>query len=125
MRQFITLSDIHDEVLEVTPEDIDAGNEFITLMAARRGVSEAEIKPTFIVKRLGVCYACYTRCVMAGGTDPTITMDNGDRKGIHEEKREIYGHEVKRIMAEISAADFTGAIGGPHTGATSIPLVRG
>lgn len=123
MADYITDKDIKDAVLTVSDADVAAGNDFIELMAARRDVPPDKIRAGFFVKRLGVCYACYTACLMATGTDATVTMENGG-ESIHERKLKLYGQELKRLMAEITARDFTGKPLSTNSGAASIGLWR-
>lgn len=121
---YINLDDIRDEILRCTGDDIDAGNDAIEHLAKRLGVSEIKMPVQAIVKRLGVATACYNRCLMQAGTDPTATFNgaNGvENTDVYAQKLKLYKAEVQRLMDIITAADF-GVVGGQ--GRSTISLYR-
>lgn len=120
---YITLDDIFDEMLTCTNEDIDVGNDMI-VREARRLNAEIEEPITAIVKRLGVCAACYNRCLMQVGTDPTTVFNgaNGvENSDVYAQKLKMYRTEMERIVSTLTAEDF-GTAGGRAR--YSIPLHR-
>ena len=120
---YITLDDIFDEMLTCTDEDIDVGNDMI-VREARRLNAEIEEPITAIVKRLGVCAACYNRCLMQAGTDPTTVFNgaNGvENSDVYVQKLKMYRTEMERIVSTLTAEDF-GTVGGRAR--YSIPLHR-
>lgn len=122
---YIDIVDIKDTVLQCTYEDVEFGNETIEHVAAKLGVTEIPSPVSYIVKRLGVAAACYNRCLMQVGTDPT-TVFNGaggvENSDIYAQKLKLYKTEIERLTALITAADF-GIVGG-H-GRATIPMYRG
>ena len=110
----ITITDIHDKLLNVTEQDITVANLFIEDLAGRMGVKPEEIrKPVpFLVKRLAIYYACYNRCLACVGTDATTTFDGGDRKDIYAQKLDFYKKGIDEIQAKLTQADFKGAVVG-------------
>ena len=123
MRDYITAVDIRDAILDVSAEDIAAGNAFIEVQAARHGVRPEQIRPGMMVKRLGACYACYTACLMAEGTDATVNAGGG-HESVHVRKLKMYEHELDKLVASMKAADFTGGFGAPETTGGNIQLTR-
>lgn len=124
---YITLLDIQDEILACTDEDVAAGNEYIEHAAARVGVKpgQIELPVRFNVKRLGVCFACYNRCLLSVGTDPTAVFESGkyaESTDIYAQKLKFYKAELERLADTVLAADFTGE--GGKAGAV-ISLGRG
>lgn len=109
---YIDLDDVRDEILRCTGDDIDAGNDAIEHLAKKLGVSEIKMPVQPIVKRLGVATACYNRCLMQVGTDPTATFDgaNGENSDVYAQKLKLYKAEVQGLMDIITAADF-GVVG--------------
>lgn len=121
---YITVSDIQDEILQCTDDDIAMGNDTIEHLAQKLGVSEIPLPVKAIVKRLGVVSACYNRCLMQAGTDPT-TVFNGaggvENSDVYAQKLKLYKAEMQRLMETITAADFGVAGGG---GRSTISLYR-
>lgn len=121
---YIDFGDIQDAVLDCKYEDIVYGNEIINSLASRLQVTDIPEPVPYIVKRLGVVAACYNRCLLQTGTDPT-TVFNGaggvENSDIYAQKLKLYKAEMERLMASITAADF-GVTGGQ--GRASIPLYR-
>lgn len=122
---YIDITDIKDTVLECTYDDVEMGNETIEHVAAKLGVTEIATPVSYIVRRLGVAAACYNRCLMQVGTDPT-TVFNGaggvENSDIFAQKLKLYKAEIERLTALITAFDF-GIVGG-H-GRATIPMYRG
>lgn len=120
---YITILDIRDEILRCTDDDIEAGNDEIARQARRLGTT-ASYPASAIVKRLGVCAACYNRCLLQAGTDPTTTFNgaNGlENSDIYGQKLKLYKAEMTRIIENLTAEDFGGAGGRARH---SIPLYR-
>lgn len=111
---YIATADIEDAILQVTDTDISEANRFIEEAAARLGVSAEDIASpvTFTVKRLGVVFACYNRCLMSVGSDGTAVFDGRDTADIFGEKLQYYRAELKRIIDDLVASDFTGVKSG-------------
>jgi hypothetical protein len=114
MGEYITLSDINDEILPCAESDVLAANSFIERAAFSLGVEPASIATPapFIVKRLGICFACYNRALLLVGTDATVIFDGArgqTGEDIYAQKRKIYLDETQRIQDSLTAGDFTGA----------------
>ena len=122
--EYISLDDIRDEILQCTDDDLTMGNDTIEHLASKLGVSEIKLPVKAIVKRLGVASACYNRCLMQAGTDPTATFNgaNGmENSDIYAQKLKLYKAEMQRLLETITSADF-GVTGG--RGRCSIALYR-
>lgn len=106
---YIDFGDIQDAVLDCKYEDIVYGNEIINSLASRLKVTDIPEPVPYIVKRLGVVAACYNRCLLQTGTDPT-TVFNGaggvENSDIYAQKLKLYKAEMERLMASITAADL-------------------
>ena len=118
---YIDFGDIQDAVLNCTYDDIAYGNEIINSLASRLKVTDIPEPVPYIVKRLGVVAACYNRCLLQTGTDPTTVFNGAGGSDIYAQKLKLYKAEMERLMASITAADF-GVTGGQ--GRASIPLYR-
>lgn len=119
---FVTEADIHDEVLRVDDNDIDAANNYVAQIAFSLNIDLSQIPnpPSFIIKRLGVCYACYNRALMEVGRDPVTNLD-GSTTDINAQKRKLYMEELTSIKSSLTAEDFLGEPGG---GARVVKLNR-
>lgn len=121
---YIDITDIQDAVLECTYDDVSMGNDTIEHIAGKLGVTTISTPVSYIVKRLGVVSACYNRCLLQAGTDPT-TVFNGaggvENSDIFAQKLKLYKAEMERLMSTITAADF-GVTGG-H-GRATVPMYR-
>lgn len=109
--EFINDFDIRDKLLQVTEADVAEANAYVSDIAKSMGVEENSI-PSVVpakIKRLAVVYACYICCINSIGTDSTTTFDNGERTDIFEQKRVTYKEELDKIIAGLTANDFTGA----------------
>lgn len=53
--KYVTVADIHDEVLNCRSEDLEYANAFLSRLARNYGVDEqeAQIPPSAVIKRLG------------------------------------------------------------------------
>ena len=120
--EFITLDNITDSILLVTQEDVDEANAYLESIAARYGVTTIQQPISHSVKRLGIAYACYMRAVASVGTDASVAFDGSRHDDVFVQKAELYGKEVKMLVAMINANDFTGAGG---TSRATISLMRG
>lgn len=117
--EYISKLDINDSFLDVADKDIAEANAHIEDLANRRGV-EIKIPIPHILKRLAICFACYSCCLNAVGTDPTTSFDGGSREDIYSQKLEFYKQEIKDIESKLTDADFTGK----KAGRTCISLWR-
>jgi hypothetical protein len=116
VREYITLADIRDEIIDCAEADIAAACAFIEQAAGRLGVPPAEITSplSFAVQRLGECFACYNRALLKVGTDSTVVFDGArgtEGKDIYAQKLKLYRTEIDRLTASLTAADFTGKRG--------------
>lgn len=121
---YINLDDIRDELLRCTDDDIGAGNDAIEHLAKKLGVREIKMPVQAVVRHLGVAAACYNRCLMQAGTDPTATFNgaNGvENSDVYAQKLKLYKAEVQRLMDIITVADF-GVEGGQ--GRNTVSLYR-
>jgi hypothetical protein len=125
-RSYITPEDIEDQILACAESDAEAANAYIEWAASVRSVTPERIPlpAPFAVKRLGVCFACYNRALLAAGTDPTAVFQ-GERgqegRDIYEQKRKMYREELERLLGALTAEDFTGERRG---GGASVSLWR-
>jgi hypothetical protein len=109
--EFVTLEDVQDRILQVDHEDIDEANKFIEDTALRLGVAIDKIKSPvgYRVKRLGVVFACYNRCLASVGTDGSTVFDGSRNTDVFAQKLQFYRAELNRLEAELVVADFTGS----------------
>ncbi len=109
--EYITLDDLHDDILIFTADDVAESNKFIVDTALKYGVAENEILVpcTYSIKRLGVVFACYNRCLMSVGRDGTAVFDGSRNADIFSVKLEYYRAELKRLTESLSKADFCGS----------------
>lgn len=119
--EIIILEDVQDDILKITQGDVDNANSFIVDMAARRGVAETEIVIGYMVKRLAIVYACYTRAVASVGTDVMANMDGNRGTDVYAQKAEFYKKELNTLSSSMTASDFNG---GKRKGVASIPVYR-
>ena len=121
--EFITLDDVRDSVLQVSEVDIQEANDFLFATALSIGVKEADIKlpANYMVKRLGVVYACYNRCLLSVGSDATVVFEGNRSNDVFAQKLEFYKSELKELTDELRTYDFTGIA---SKGSTTIGLWR-
>ncbi|MBR6635949.1 MAG: hypothetical protein IKK97_00710 [Phascolarctobacterium sp.] len=121
--EFITLADIQDKILQCDEHDVAEANAFLLSTALSLGVKEDEIKlpANFMVKRLGVVFACYNRCLLSVGSDATVVFEGSRNDDVFAQKLEFYKNEVKAITDELRTYDFTGIA---SKGSTTIGLWR-
>nr|DAZ15050.1 MAG TPA: hypothetical protein [Caudoviricetes sp.] len=119
---YITLTDIRDNLITCEQSDVDESNAYVSGLAVRLGVNEADIPSAIpvIVKRLCVVYACYLRCLQLIGTD-NLTAFETINQDIYAQKLEFFRLEVNRITNSLCATDFTGK----KVAGGSVPLWRG
>lgn len=108
--EFITLNDIRDSVLQCDENDVAAANEYLYNTALKMGVEEADIvlPASFIVKRLGIAFACYNRCLLSVGSDGTVIFEGSRSEDVFNQKLALYKEEIKAITDELRVYDFTG-----------------
>jgi hypothetical protein len=116
MREYITLADIRDEILDCAEADVAAACAFIEQAAGRLEVRPDDIADPapLVIKRLGECFACYNRALLKVGTDSTSIFDGArgaEGKDIYVQKVKLYRAEIDRLTASLTAADFTGERG--------------
>lgn len=107
---FITLSDVVDDIVQCTQNDVDEANSFLMGIAKRLRISNERIvlPPVFTVKRLGCVYALYIACTRCMGKDNLTSLNTEAlRMDIYAQKREAFKTELDKLMEEIEAADFT------------------
>lgn len=121
--EYISLNDIQDAILQVTDSDILEANRFIEESAARLGVAAENIcmPVTFTVRRLGIVFACYNRCLLSVGSDGSVIFDGKENSDIFAQKLQFYRAELKTISGGLVASDFTGT---QNSGGASIKLWR-
>jgi hypothetical protein len=121
--EFITMDDIQDKVLQCQDTDIAEANEFVLNTALKLGAKQEDIKlpANFLVKRLGVVFACYNRCLLSVGSDATVVFDGSRNEDVFAQKLSFYQKEVEKISAELRVYDFTADY---KTGSTTIGLWR-
>lgn len=108
--EFITLDDVRDNVLQVTEEDIKEANEYVLATAVSIGTDVADIKlpANYMVKRLGIVFACYNRCLLSVGSDATVVFEGNRNNDVFAQKLEFYKNELNELTAELRTYDFTG-----------------
>ena len=121
--EFITIDDIQDSILQYTDADVAAANEFVLNTALKLGAKQEEIKlpANFSVKRLGVVFACYNRCLLSVGSDATVVFEGSRNDDVFAQKLNFYKAEVEKISNELRVYDFTADY---KTGSTTINLWR-
>lgn len=121
--EYIALNDIQDAILQVTDSDVLEANRFIEETAARFGVTAEKIcvPVTFTVRRLGVIFACYNRCLLSVGSDGSVIFDGKENSDIFAQKLQFYRAELKKITDGLLESDFTGT---KNSGGVSIKLWR-
>lgn len=121
--EFITIDDIQDSVLQCTDADIKEANDFVLNTALKLGAKQEEIKlpANFLVKRLGVVFACYNRCLLSVGSDATVVFEGSRNDDVFAQKLNFYKTEVEKISAELRVYDFTADY---KTGSATINLWR-
>lgn len=118
---FIKIEDIKDEILKVGTDDVAAANEYVTGLAARFRVKPSELlnPPTYTVKRIAICYACYIRAVSEVGTDATVNYAgelSGANQDAYTQKAKLYKQELEGLVNSLTALAFTGKeVGGSIT----------
>lgn len=111
---FITIADITDEVLQVSDADVVSANAYVNGLAKKfRVTDETQLlnPPSYVVKRIAVCYACYVRAINAIGTDATVVFDgSGGSEGrdINAQKAKFYKQELDSLVGSLSTSSFTG-----------------
>lgn len=111
---FITISDITDEVLQVSDADIVAANAYVNGLAQKFRVTDPGLllnPPSYTVKRVAICYACYIRAINAIGTDATVVFDgSGGNEGrdINAQKAKFYKQELDSLVNNLTTSAFTG-----------------
>lgn len=109
--EYITLEDVQDRVLQVDFADIEEANRFIEDTALRMGVAVDKIVTpvSFRVRRLGIVFACYNRCLASVGTDGSTVFDGSHNTDVFAQKLQFYRAELKRLEDELMVADFIGS----------------
>lgn len=107
---FITLSDVVDDIVQCTQNDVDEANSFLLGIAHRLRISDERIvtPAVYTVKRLGCVYALYIACTRSMGRDNLTSLNTEAlRQDIYAQKREAFKTELERLEKEIEADDFT------------------
>lgn len=108
---YIALEDVQDRILQVDFADIEEANKYIESAAFRMGVNVDKIivPVSFKVRRLGIAFACYNRCLASVGADGSTVFDGGRNTDVFAQKLQFYRAELKRLEDELVASDFTGS----------------
>lgn len=111
--EFITLDDIKDEVLNVTPDDVDNANSYVNGLAERFRIKPEELinPPTYTTKRIAICYACYIRAISEVGTDAAVNYSgelSGANQDVYIQKAKLYRQEMDALTNNLTALAFTG-----------------
>ena len=121
---FITLSDVVDDIVQCTQNDVDEANSFLLGIAHRLRISDERIvtPAVYTVKRLGCVYALYIACTRSMGRDNLTSLNTEAlRQDIYAQKREAFKTELERLEKEIEADDFTNDY---HDGYRNIQAIR-
>ena len=111
---FITISDITDEVLQVSDADVVAANAYVNGLAQKFRVTDPSLllnPPSYTVKRVAICYACYIRAINAIGTDATVVFDGSggsEARDINAQKAKFYKQELDSLVNNLTTSAFTG-----------------
>ena len=121
--EFIALADVRDSVLQCDELDIAEANTFVLNTAIKLGVKQEDIKlpASYLVKRLGIVFACYNRCLLSVGSDATVVFEGSRNDDVFAQKLNFYKAEVEKISNELRVYDFTADY---KTGSTTINLWR-
>lgn len=111
--EFITFDDIKDEVLNVTPDDVDNANSYVNGLAERFRIKPEELisPPTYTTKRIAICYACYIRAISEVGTDAAVNYSgelSGANQDVYTQKAKLYRQEMDALTNNLTALAFTG-----------------
>ena len=111
---FITTSDITDEILQVSDADVVAANAYVNGLAQKFRVTDASLllnPPSYTVKRAAICYACYIRAINAIGTDATVVFEGsggGEGRDINAQKAKFYKQELDSLVNNLTTSAFRG-----------------
>lgn len=121
--EFIALADVRDSVLQCDELDIAEANTFVLNTAIKLGAKQEDIKlpASYLVKRLGIVFACYNRCLLSVGSDATVVFEGSRNDDVFAQKLNFYKAEVEKISNELRVYDFTADY---KTGSTTINLWR-
>ena len=121
--EFIALADVRDSVLQCDELDIAEANTFVLNTAIKLGAKQEDIKlpASYLVKRLGIVFACYNRCLLSVGSDATVVFEGSRNDDVFAQKLAFYKAEVEKISNELRVYDFTADY---KTGSTTINLWR-
>ena len=105
--------DLTDEVLRCNQDDVQAANAYVLGLASRYKIPQDKLlnPPSFTVRRIAVCYACYHRALNAIGTDAVVGFDGAssvEGRDINIQKAKFYRQEIDSILNKLSVCDFTG-----------------
>lgn len=121
--EFIALADVRDSVLQCDELDIAEANTFVLNTAIKLGAKQEDIKlpASYLVKRLGIVFACYNRCLLSVGSDATVVFEGSRNDDVFAQKLNFYKAEVEKISNELRVYDFTADY---KTGSATINLWR-
>ena len=109
---FITLDDVTDEILQVSDSDIVTANDYVNGLVVKFRIKPEQLvnPPTYTIRRITVCYACYIRAVNHIGSDAMASYDggSGDGKDIYAQKAKFYRQELDGLVNNLTTLDFTG-----------------
>lgn len=106
--KYVTVADIHDEVLNCRSEDLEYANAFLSRLARNYGVDEqeAQIPPSAVIKRLGAAVACRECAAAMVGQDTTVMVNGIRTDDVYLQKYHLYRDVVNDLQKGLSYADF-------------------
>lgn len=105
---FISATDITDNILTCRDCDIGYANDYLHRLATSFSLVDDEIAipASSIVKRLGVAIACRECASSMVGSDTTVMVDGSRQEDIYFQKYKIYLQLAKSIEDSLNYTDF-------------------
>lgn len=126
--EFITTTDITDNILTCRDSDIAFANEYLQRLAFSYGLDDTEIllPAKTVVKHLGSAVACRECAASMVGSDATVMVDGSRAEDVYYQKYKMYLQMARDIEKSLSYADFaiSGTDGSGKGGVGIINLSR-
>lgn len=105
---FITLDDVHDNILTCRESDVTYANDYLLRKAESFGLGEDDLASPCspVICQYGAAVACRSCAAAMIGSDSTVTMDASRNDDIYLQKYNVYKELVAGIEASLSYADF-------------------
>lgn len=122
---FITLDDVHDNILTCRESDVTYANDYLLHKAEAYGLAEDDIQLPCspLIAQLGAAVACRTCAAAMVGSDSTATFDGTRKDDIYLQKYNIYKDLVAGLESSLSYADFAKS-GTSEAGKGGVGVIR-